>query len=149
MWYQPNAANVKSLLVSDVEWSVLTDGLPEGTTIDDLVAEGLSAAVGDIRFAVASGGRNKGQAGEIPDECNSCLMPLVRRCIFGRLTGGAADKLFTKTRTQDALRADKKLDDISHHDRGIDPPADVAAVQSAGPPVDLVSLEESGWSHFR
>ena len=142
MWITPNPADFKARLISDVELEIIMDGIPAGTTVDQVSAEAYTTIILKIRRAVGAGGGTVGADGEIPDELSDELEALVMRKVFGRLTGGAADKLYTKNRTQAALEAVESLKEVSRNAKGIVPPAVEAPVQPSNATASAVVVQQ-------
>ena len=145
MWYTPDKTLFAKRGLSVNELGGITSGIPSGSTLDDLISQAYDSAIAKIVRSVGMGGRPVGRPGQMPDECNDMLFPLIMRGLFERLIGPAADKLFTRTRELAATRADDELAQLARHNRGIAPPATESDTPPSGPPVTLVDMPGSRW----
>jgi hypothetical protein len=145
-WYTPTVADAKLLGLQNQEVTIITNGLPTGRTITEAIQAAIDAVVSNIRFYITMPGRTPGEDGTIPREATIHFIPLVRRALFGQVTGATAEKLYTEIRTQEALRADEWLKLVASKLGGITAPETPADTQPAGPSVSLVGLTPSAWS---
>lgn len=144
-WYTPVVNDVTLLGLTRQEQTILHDGLPTGRTVDEAVQAAVDAVVGSIRFYVGLPGRVLGVEGTIPSETSLHFLPLVRRSLFEEMTGATADKLYTETRRQAALRADEFLKEMGKKDGGIAPPAVPGSDLPSGPAIELVGYTPALW----
>ena len=130
-WVTPAVSDVTLLGLTAQEQTIISNGLPSGKTISDAITASVAAVVTNIRSYITLPGRVAGPDGTIPDEASIHLIPLVRRSLFGQVTGKQADQLYTEERKQSALRADEWLNKMSSRIGGIVPPTTDATDQPA------------------
>lgn len=138
MWHTPDPADFARTKIGADELAQITDNLPEGVTVNDVIAAAYASITGQVRLQVAAGGREVGTEGQIPSECDAYFEALVMRAVFARVTGPAAKELFNEVRKQAALEAVEALAALAKHSRGIEPPTAAAPVQPSSPGATII-----------